>query len=91
MGIITEFLYKVYPEPETLPVLAYISIEDSNDLKNIENAMKDTQFQMVIYIPYVFKSRSLMVCLIYYNWKQKFLFSFFKFLFDRHQTQGPLQ
>ena len=41
MGIVTEFEYKVYPEPETLPTLALVFIENAKDLENIEKASKD--------------------------------------------------
>ena len=59
MGIVTEFEYKVYPEPETLPTLAYVFIENAKDLENIEKASKDTKYQISIYIPYLFRNMNV--------------------------------
>ena len=59
MGIVTEFEYKVYPEPETLPTFAFVFIENARDLENIEKASKDTKYQMSIYIPYLFRHTNI--------------------------------
>ena len=37
-GIVTEFHYRIFPEPEVLPVVAVIYIEDKADLWRIEAA-----------------------------------------------------
>ena len=37
-GIVTEFLYKVYPGPETLPIYLLVWIEDTKDLLNLQEA-----------------------------------------------------
>ena len=59
MGIVTEFEYKVYPEPETLPTLALVFIENAKDLENIEKASKDARYQMSIYITYLFRNTNI--------------------------------
>ena len=59
MGIVTEFKYKVYPEPETLPALAFVFIENAQDLENIEKAAKDPRYQMTIYVPYLFRNANI--------------------------------
>ena len=61
MGITTEFLYKIYPRPETTPSLAFIFIEDLNDLENFEKASKDPRYQISIYLTYVFQNVSIKV------------------------------
>ena len=59
MGIVTEFEYKVYPEPETLPTLAMVFIENAKDLENIERASKDRRYQISIYINYLFRNTNI--------------------------------
>ena len=61
MGITTEFLYKIYPRPETLPCLAYIFIENGDDLKKVEKAAEDTRYQISLYATYVFRDMSIKV------------------------------
>ena len=39
-GIVTEFLYRIYPTPETQPVITLIYIEDKSDLWKIDAAAK---------------------------------------------------
>ena len=61
MGITTEFQYKIYPKPETLPSLAFIFIENDDDLKKVEHAAKDPRYQISLYATYVFRDMSLKV------------------------------
>merc|ERR1711971_610098 len=37
-GIVTEFLYKVYPGPETLPIYLLVWVNDVKDLLNLQEA-----------------------------------------------------
>ena len=39
-GIVTEFLYRIFPTPETQPVITLIYIEDKADLWKIDAAAK---------------------------------------------------
>ena len=61
MGITTEFLYKIYPRPETLPCLAYVFVENGEDLKRIEKAAQDPRYQLSLYSTYVFRDMSIRV------------------------------
>ena len=51
-GIATEFLYKIYPRPETQPIIAMIYIEDNYDLRKLEKAAKDGRFHVSWFIAY---------------------------------------
>ena len=55
MGIVTEFKYRIYPRPETLPIVAYIFVENSHDLHNVEQAMRDGRYHISIGMPYTFR------------------------------------
>ena len=50
-GIFTEFLYKIYEQPETLPCLVFIFIENKEDIRNLEKAAVDGRFQFTISLP----------------------------------------
>ena len=52
LGIATEFLYKIYPRPETQPIIAMIYIEDNYDLRKLEKAAKDGRFHVSWFIAY---------------------------------------
>jgi hypothetical protein len=39
-GIVTEFLYSIFPEPEVQPVITLIYIEDKSDLWKLDAAAK---------------------------------------------------
>ena len=41
-GIVTEFLYRIYPSPEIQPVITLIYIEDKSDLWKLDAAAKGT-------------------------------------------------
>ena len=45
-GIITEFLYRIYPSPEIQPVITLIYIEDKSDLWKLDGAAKGNFFAM---------------------------------------------
>ena len=51
-GIVTEFLYKIYPHPETQPIISLIYIENNADLRKLERASKDGRFHVSWFIPY---------------------------------------
>ena len=40
-GIVTEFLYKIYPRPEPVGAIVLIYVESSKDLRKLEKATKD--------------------------------------------------
>ena len=52
-GIVTEFLYKIYPRPETNPIISLIYIENNYDLRKLEKAAKDGRYHVSWFIPYV--------------------------------------
>lgn len=58
-GIVTEFLYKIYPRPETLPIIAMIYIENAYDLRKLEKAALDGRYHVSWFIPYAFRDLSL--------------------------------
>jgi hypothetical protein len=58
-GIVTEFLYKVYPRPETQPIIAMIYIEGNSDLRKLERAAKDGHYHVSWFIPYAFRDLTL--------------------------------
>ena len=48
-GIVTEFHYRIFPEPEVLPVVAVIYIEDKADLWRIDAAGR-SKFTLILLI-----------------------------------------
>ena len=64
MGITTEFLYKIYPRPETLPCFALIFIENGEDLRSIEKAAEDQRYQITLQQTYSYRDMSIRVCSI---------------------------
>ena len=58
-GIVTEFLYKIYPRPETKPIIAMVYIEDNYDLRKLEKAAKDGRFHVSWFIPYANRNLEL--------------------------------
>lgn len=58
-GIVTEFLYKIYPRPETLPIISLVYIENAYDLRKLEKAAKDGRYHLSWFIPYAFRDLSL--------------------------------
>ena len=58
-GIVTEFLYKIYPRPETQPIIAMIYIEDNYDLRKLEKAAKDGRFHVSWFIAYANRNLGL--------------------------------
>ena len=67
MGITTEFLYKIYPRPETLPCLALIFIENGEDLKRIEKAAQDPRYQISFHQSYVYRHINIRVWFLSMN------------------------
>jgi len=58
-GIVTEFLYRIYPRPETQPVISMIYIETPKDLRRLEQAAQDGRFHVTWFLPYVFRDVSI--------------------------------
>lgn len=58
-GIVTEFLYKIYPRPETLPIIALIYIENPYDLRKLEKAALDGRYHLSWFVPYAFRDLEL--------------------------------
>jgi len=54
-GIITEFVYQIYPRPETLPTIILIYVEDQNDIRNLERAAMDGRYHLTWYVIYPFR------------------------------------
>ena len=45
-GITTEFLYRIYPEPEVEAAFTMVYMENASDLLNFERAAKDGRFHL---------------------------------------------
>ena len=58
-GIVTEFLYKIYPRPETLPIISMIYLENQYDIRRIEKASLDGRYHVSWFIPYAFRDVEL--------------------------------
>ena len=58
-GIVTEFLYKIYPRPETQPIISLIYIEDNYDLRKLEKAARDGRYHVSWFIPYANRNLEL--------------------------------
>ena len=58
-GIVTEFLYKIYPRPETQPIISMIYIESPEDLRKLERAALDGRYHVSWFIPYAFRDLSI--------------------------------
>lgn len=54
-GIMTEFLYKVYPHPETFSLVLLVYIEDSKDLQNLVRAGQEGRYGITVMTPLVFR------------------------------------
>ena len=53
-GIVTEFLYKIYPHPEPKPIVSYVFFESPSDLRNYERAAKQGTYHISFFYPYMF-------------------------------------
>ena len=53
-GIVTEFLYKIWPKPETTPAIAIVYFESPYDLRKLENAAQDGRYHVIFFLPYLF-------------------------------------
>ena len=53
-GIVTEFLYTIYPHPEPVPVLAFVFIDSPHDIRKLERASQDGRYHLSFFIPYLF-------------------------------------
>jgi hypothetical protein len=54
-GIVTEFLYKIYPKPETLPILAMVYLENPYDVRKLEKVAMDGRYHVTLFFIYMFK------------------------------------
>ncbi len=54
-GIVTEFLYKIYPKPETLPILAMVYLENPYDVRKLEKLAMDGRYHVTLFYIYMFK------------------------------------
>ena len=54
-GIVTEFLYKIYPKPETLPILAMIYLENPYDVRKLEKVAMDGRYHVTLFFIYMFE------------------------------------
>ena len=57
-GIATEFKYKIYPRPETMPILVPIFIENSYDFRNLERASADGRYGFYLADTFYFRDVS---------------------------------
>ncbi len=74
-GIVTEFLYKIYPRPETQPIVAMIYLEDSYDLRKLEKASKDGRYHLTWFVPYIFRPITFAIELLVLDFLLEFLMS----------------
>ena len=54
-GIVTEFLYKIYAKPETLPTIAMVFLENPSYIRLLEKAAMDGRYHVSWYIVYAFR------------------------------------
>jgi hypothetical protein len=54
-GIVTEFLYKVYPKPETLSCAVMTYMTSSKDFERLYKASQDGRYGISIVQPFVFR------------------------------------
>lgn len=54
-GIVTEFLYKVYPHPETLSSVIMTFIKDGKDLQKLIRAGQDGRYGISVLQPMLFR------------------------------------
>ena len=54
-GIVTEFLYKVYPHPETLSCVILVYIKTGKDLEKLVKAGQDGRYGISIIQPVLFR------------------------------------
>ena len=54
-GIVTEFLYRIYPRPETLPIIAMVYLENRYDIRKMEKAAQDGRYHVSWFIGYAFR------------------------------------
>lgn len=58
-GIATEFRYKIYPRPETLPMLIPIFIENSYDFQRLQRASEQGRYGILVGELYFFRQPAL--------------------------------
>ena len=54
-GIVTEFLYKVYPHPETLSCVVLVYIESGYDLQRLVDAGQHGRYGITLMHPMVYR------------------------------------
>jgi hypothetical protein len=50
-GIVTEFVYKMYPRPETLSCLLFIYVENEYDFKKLNQAAQNGRYAVTVFEP----------------------------------------
>jgi FAD/FMN-containing dehydrogenase len=50
-GIVTEFVYKMYPKPETLSLLLLIFVENEYDFMKLNKAAQDGRYAVTVFEP----------------------------------------
>ena len=54
-GVVTEFLYRIFPRPEVLPAIVLVYIEDKSDLWKFEAAVNyNKKFHLCLHTAYFF-------------------------------------
>ena len=53
-GVVTEFLYRIFEEPELTPAIALIYIEDRSDLWKLQKAGLDGRYSLSLHVSYWF-------------------------------------
>ena len=59
-GITTEFHYRIFKQPETLPVFAIVYIDDDEDLVNFQRAALDGRYCLTLYTYHFFTPPNLL-------------------------------
>ena len=58
-GIVTEFLYRIYQKPETLPIISLAYVESPDDLRKLEKAATDGRYHVTWFMAYAFRDLSM--------------------------------
>ena len=58
-GIVTDFLYKIYPRPETLSCVMYVYLENEYDFMKLDKAAKDGRYHLSWFAIYIFNDVTL--------------------------------
>ena len=70
-GIVTEFLYKVYPHPETLSCVVLVYIESGYDLQRLIDAGQHGRYGITLMHPMVYRRYVTQIYFFELNSSQK--------------------